>query len=79
MKTQSRQPLAVDATGLCLKRVKRDIESVPWHIVGSYDDPIKAWETWKKFFLQIADKHAPIKREEYEKSVLHGLQLKLRI
>jgi hypothetical protein len=29
--------------------------------------------------LQIADKHAPIKREEYEKSVLHGLQLKLRI
>ena len=24
---------------------KRDIESVPWHFVGSYDDPIKAWET----------------------------------
>ena len=39
---------------------KRDIESVPWHFVGSYDDPIKAWESWKKFFLQIADMHAPI-------------------
>ena len=46
---------------------KRDIESVPWHFVGSYDDPIKAWETWKKFFLQIADKHAPIKKRRVRK------------
>jgi hypothetical protein len=51
--------------------------------VGSYDDPIKikkGWETWKKFFFQIADKHVRLsKREEYKKSVLHGLLLKLRI
>ena len=46
---------------------KRDIESVPWHFVGSYDDPIKAWETWKKFFLQIANKHAPIKKRRVRK------------
>ena len=55
----------------------------PCHFVGSYDDPIKikkGWETWKKFFFQIADKHVRLsKREEYKKSVLHGLLLKLRI
>ena len=46
---------------------KRDIESVPWHFVGSYDDPIKAWETWKKIFLQIANKHAPFKKRRVRK------------
>ena len=38
---------------------KRDIESVPWYFIGYFDDPIKALETWKGFFLQISDKHAP--------------------
>jgi hypothetical protein len=59
---------------------KRDIKSVPWHFVGSYDDPIKASETWKTFFLQIDNKHAPIKKRRIRlKSMLLGLLLKLRI
>jgi hypothetical protein len=32
-----------------------------------HDDPIKAWETWRKFVLQIADKHAPIKKRRVRK------------
>ncbi len=57
---------------------KRDIESVPWHFVGSYDDPIKAWETWKNSSSKLLISMRLSKREEYEKSVLLGLLLKLR-
>jgi hypothetical protein len=35
--------------------------------VGSYDDPKKAWKTWKKLFFQIADKYAPIKKRRVRK------------
>ena len=35
--------------------------------MGSYDDPIKAWETWKKLFMQIADKHGPIEKRRLRK------------
>ena len=35
-----------------------------WQYIVSLDDPINAWQIWKKLFLDVADKHAPVKQEE---------------
>ena len=32
------------------------------------DDPINAWQVWKKLFLDVADKHAPVKQKRIRKN-----------
>ena len=29
----------------------------------TFNDPNKAWETWKEIFLEIANKHAPLRQK----------------
>ena len=41
---------------------KRDLEGVPWHVVGNEADIDDAVFTWNKLFSDIADSHAPVKK-----------------
>jgi hypothetical protein len=38
-----------------------EILQVPWDIVCQFDDPNVCWQVWKSFFLEILDRHAPIR------------------
>ena len=38
-----------------------DISQVPWDIVCQFDDPNTCWHAWKSLFLEILDRHAPVR------------------
>ncbi len=38
-----------------------DISQVPWNIVCQFDDPNVCWQAWKSLFLEILDRHAPVR------------------
>ena len=40
--------------------------------VMSYFDPYQATEVWKEIFLQIADKHAPLRLRKVKSEIRHG-------
>ena len=48
---------------ICDRRniVIEEILQVPWDIVCQFDDPNVCWQVWKSFFLEILDRHAPIR------------------
>ena len=39
-----------------------DLQSVPWDIMKSFDDTDDIMEAWLDLFLQVVDKHVPIKQ-----------------
>ena len=41
---------------------QRDIASVPWSVVESFDDINDAVVTWNNLFVDVANQHAPLKR-----------------
>ena len=45
-----------------------DIALVPWDIIESIDNPIRAWEVWKHSFLAVANLHAPVKKKRVKNS-----------
>ena len=40
---------------------KEDLSRIPWDNINKYDNPDSMWSSWKEFFLQVIDKHAPSK------------------
>jgi hypothetical protein len=38
-----------------------EILQLPWDIVCQFDDPNVSWQAWKSIFLEILDRHAPIR------------------
>ena len=44
------------------KNFKRDMKSAPFHVAMIFDDPDDSLWLWNKFFLQIANDHAPMKQ-----------------
>ena len=38
-----------------------DISQVPWDSVCQFDDPNTCWQAWKSLFLEILDRHAPVR------------------
>ena len=42
-----------------------DLSKQPWeHIYFSAEDPNAMWEIWKKVFLDVLDKHAPLQHKK---------------
>ena len=39
-----------------------DVKSIPWDIIKMFDDTNDVVETWSSLFLDIADKHLPLKQ-----------------
>ena len=39
-----------------------DVKSIPWDIIEMFDDTNDVVETWSSLFLDIADKHLPLKQ-----------------
>ena len=42
------------------------------------DDPINAWQIWKKLFLDAADKHAPVKQRRIRKNCAPWLSIDIK-
>lgn len=50
------------------KAFREDLRRASAHMdITTYDDPNEAWECWKKSFLEISDKYAPIRRRKIRK------------
>lgn len=41
-----------------------DIAQVPWDIICQFDDPNVCWQAWKSVFLEIIDRHAPLRHKK---------------
>ena len=41
-----------------------DIKETPFHLTSLLDDPNEMWYVWKSLFLEIANKHAPIRKRK---------------
>ena len=57
---------------------KHDIDAIPWQYIVSLDDPINAWQIWKKLFLDVADKHAPVKQRRIRKNCASWLSVEIK-
>ena len=59
-----------------------DLQDQHWEYVYFFaDDPNTMWETWKKLFLEVLDKHAPLQHKKIrsKKILLEILYLTLRL
>ena len=46
-----------------------DLSSVPWEILEEFDHVDDIVSAWKSLFLEVLDKHAPIKRHRVKKNI----------
>ena len=44
-----------------------DVKSIPWDIIKMFDDTNDVVETWSSLFLDIADKHLPLKQHRVKR------------
>jgi hypothetical protein len=44
-----------------------DLTLVPWNVCESFDDPNDALDCWEKLFLEVVEKHAPLKERLVKK------------
>ena len=42
---------------------RNDLKEQPWDKINLCDDPNSMWDEWKKMFLKVAHKHAPLKKK----------------
>ena len=55
----------------------KDLSEVPWEIIATFDDVDDMVQTWNRLFLEIVDKHAPIKQHRIKRNHnRNGLHLK---
>lgn len=40
---------------------RNDIAALPWDFLANFSNPNEMWSAWKSSFLEVCDKHAPIK------------------
>ena len=41
-------------------RVFKNVAQQPWNTVFSQANPETMWDVWKKLFMEVVDKHAPL-------------------
>ena len=46
----------------------KDLSEVPWEIIATFDDVDDMVQTWNRLFLEIVDKHAPIKQHRIKRN-----------
>ena len=57
---------------------KQDIDFIPWQYILSLDDPLNAWQIWKELFLEVANKHAPVKQRRIRKTPAPWLSVEIK-
>ena len=55
-----------------------DIKEKPFHLASLLDDPNEMWEVWKSLFLEIANKHAPIRKRKVKSKSSPWISSELR-
>ena len=55
-----------------------DIKETPFHLASLLDDPNEMWEVWKSLFLEIANKHAPIRKRKVKSKSSPWISSELR-
>ena len=41
-----------------------DIKETPFHFAPLMDDPNEMWDGWKSLFLEVINKHAPMRKRK---------------
>ena len=41
-----------------------DIKETPFHFASLMDDPNEMWDVWKSLFLEVINKHAPMRKRK---------------
>ena len=41
-----------------------DIKEKPFHFASVMDDPNEMWDVWKSLFLEVVNKHAPMRKRK---------------
>ena len=55
-----------------------DIKETPFHLASLLDDPNEIWDVWKSLFLEITNKHAPIRKIKIRSKSSPWISSKLR-
>ena len=55
-----------------------DIKETPFHLASLLDDPNEMWLVWKSLFLEIANKHAPIRKRKVKSKSSPWISSELR-
>ena len=55
-----------------------DIKETPFHLASLLDDPNEMWLDWKSLFLEIANKHAPIRKRKVKSKSSPWISSELR-
>ena len=58
-----------------------DLVQQPWDLISLEPNPTAMWEAWKTLFMEIVDKHAPLKTKRISKKhspwITYGLMRKI--
>ena len=41
-----------------------DIKETPFHFTSLMDEPNEMWDVWKPLFLEVVNKHAPMRKRK---------------
>lgn len=55
-----------------------DLERTPWVNVNNFSDPNEMWTYWKSKFIEIVDKHAPLKRKRIRNKKSPWLNIEIK-
>lgn len=62
----------------CVVNFNDDLRRTPWAEVDNFVDPNQMWYYWKKMFLAVIDKHAPIKKKRIRNKKSPWLNAKIK-
>ena len=46
------------------KKLLKNSNAVPFHFASLMDDPNEMWDVWKSLFLEVVNKHAPMRKRK---------------
>ena len=52
-----------------------DLLQQPWDLISIESNPAALWDAWKTLFMDIVDKHAPLKTKQISKNILRGFHM----
>ena len=51
---------------------------MPWESVAQHDNPNVCWQVWKSYYLQVLDRHAPLRCKRVRGNTLPWISLDIK-
>ena len=81
MKVQRPKPKIIttrDYSRLQSEEFKQDLEAAPWSVISCFDDPDDVYFAWREIFMDVCNKHAPVKSVKLRAKSLPWITGRLR-